>query len=64
MAKNTGRRLRELESTKEGGESITAVYWGDGLITVKGRTISIEDFKKIYPDHKVVSWDDDDDDQE
>ena len=61
MAKSTGRRLKELESTKEGGESIIAVYWSDGLITVNGETITIDEFEKRYPDHKTVSWDDDDD---
>ena len=60
MAKNTGRRLRELESTKEGGDKITAVYWSNGLITVDGETLTIDEFEKRYPDHKVITWDDED----
>lgn len=66
MAKNTGwrvakkRRVRELENKRLGGDKITAVYWRNGLITVNGETISIEEFERRYPDHKVVTWDDDD----
>jgi len=53
------KRILDLES-RTGGDNIIAVYWGDGLITANGETITIEDFKKRYPDHAVVNWDDDD----
>ena len=60
MAKRD-RRLLELES-RTGGDNIFAVFWGDGLITVNGETISIDEFDRRYPDHKVVTrgWGDED----
>ena len=54
------RRVRVLENKSSGGDKITAVYWSNGLITVDGETISIDEFDQRYPDHKVVTWDDDD----
>ena len=58
MAKQRDKRILDLESST-GGDNIIAVYWGDGLITANGETITIDEFEKLYPDHKVITWDDD-----
>lgn len=56
---NIDKRLSDLENRSSGGPVIV-VYWGDGFVTVDDERITIDEFHRRYPDHKTITWDDDD----
>jgi len=53
-----GKRLDKLERTTGSGDDvpIVVVDWGDGVVTVDGEELTTEEFRKRYPDVRVVDW--------
>ena len=56
---NLNKRLSDLEGRTGGGQSAVVVDWGTGFVNVNGERITIDEFKKRYPDAVVISWEDD-----
>jgi hypothetical protein len=59
MANGRDKRISDLENRSSGGPVIV-VDWGDDKLMVNGVEMTRAEFARRYPDHKVVSWDEDD----